>query len=184
VRVALTVLCLCFFHIAAFADDIKMPVKLDSEGFNNVFADAGKVFISGQPTIEGLKRLKALGIDTVINLRPSSEMDNRERVPFDEAAALKELGMRYINIPVGGNAHPFTPSALEKFAAAMKHLKGKTLVHCSSARRASHMWTAYLAKHEGMDINNAIAHGRAINLDTPAFENLLGTNMGYTYNTP
>ena len=177
------ILAFCFFiiSVAAVADDIKMPEQLDSKGFQDVLADAGKVFISGQPTIEGLQRLKAEGITAVINFRTPREMDNREIVPFDEAAEAEKLGITYIHIPLGGDAHPYAPEALEKFAAAMENLSGKALIHCTVAWRASHVWSAYLTKYKGMDVNEAVAHGRAANMGTQPVESLLG---GVTYSLP
>jgi len=175
----LTLAC-CFFiiSVAAVADDIKMPEQLDNEGFRAVLADAGKVFISGQPTIEGLKRMKEKGVTTIISFRTAAEMDNRETIPFDEAQEIKKLGMKFIHIPLGDEESPYTPEALAKFAAAMENQQGKALVHCASAYRASHVWSAYLTKYQGMDLNEAVAHGRAANMGTPPVEALLG---GATY---
>jgi len=177
------VLAFCFFvlSVASVADDIKMPMQLDNTGFRTVLADAGKVFISGQPTIEGLKRMKAEGITTIISFRTPHEMDNRETIPFDEAAEVKRLGMSFIHIPLGGEDHPYTADALAKFAEAMEKLEGKALVHCASAFRASHVWSAYLTKYQRMNINEAVAHGRAVNMGTQPVEALLG-GISYSLN--
>lgn len=174
------ILAFCFFVITvgSAAADIKMPTKLDNDGFRGVLADAGKAFISGQPAIEGLKRLKAEGVTTVISFRTAREMDDREIVPFDEAAEAAKLGMTFIHIPLGDDEHPYTPDALAKFAKAMKALEGKALVHCASAWRASHVWSAYLVKYEGLDVNEAVAHGRAANMGIQPVEAMLG---GVTY---
>lgn len=179
----LAFLCLFLLTQVSLAEDIKLPTKIDHTGFQGVLADAGKVYISGQPTVDGLKRVKEMGVTTVINFRTPAEVNNRERVPFDEAAAAEALGLTYIHIPLGGDDHPYTPEALEKFAAAMKSLKGKALIHCTVSWRASHMWAAYLAKHEGMDINTAVAHGRAVGLGTQPIESLLGGDIKYSQPT-
>lgn len=176
-------LCLLFVSAPSFADDVKMPVKLDAPDFSGVLADAGKVFLGGQPSEDALKRLAAEGVSTIINFRTPAEMANRQRVPFDEAEVAKSLGITYIQIPLGGKDYPFKPSAVAAFAEALKKAKGKPLVHCGSAYRASHMWSAYLAKYEGMDINEAIAHGRAANMGTQAVEELLGGNVTYKLET-
>jgi hypothetical protein len=39
------------------------------------------------------------------------------------------------------------------------------------------MWVAYLARYRGMELNEAIEHGRAINLGTQPYEELLGNDM-------
>lgn len=163
---------------SARAGDIKKPEQLDATGFRAVLADAGKAFLAGQPTREGLERLKEMGVTTIINLRTQGEMDRIEG--YNEAEEAEALGMTYVHIPLGGDDHPYTPEALAKFAETMKASKGKPLVHCTVAGRASHMWAAYLAKYEGMDINEAVAHGRAANMSTPPFEKLLGSDITYS----
>lgn len=175
VFILITVLLAAF---SAQAGDIKKPEQLDTTGFRAILADAGKAFLSGQPTKEGLERLKEMGVTTIINLRTQAEMDRIEG--YDEAKEAEELGMTYVHIPLGGEEHPYTPEALAKFAEAMKTSKGKPLVHCTVAGRASHMWAAYLAKYEGMDINEAVAHGRAANMGTQMFEKLLGDELTYS----
>ena len=66
-----------------------LPQKLDVEGFQAVLASTGDVYVGGQPSREALDWLKSEGVTTVVNLRTQPEMDNRSRVPYDEAAALK-----------------------------------------------------------------------------------------------
>jgi protein tyrosine phosphatase (PTP) superfamily phosphohydrolase (DUF442 family) len=87
------------------------------------------------------------------------------KVPFDEAAVVKSLGMRYVYIPVRGNAEfPYSPDALKSFAAAMTDAKGKVLLHCTVAWRASHMWAAYLIQYRNVPVATALAQTRSINL--------------------
>lgn len=157
-----------------------IPVKLDSSGFQDVLAQTGNVYIAGQPSQNGLKRLAQDGVKTVISFRTPHEMNDRSIVPFDEAAIAAGLGMTYINIPLGGDAHPYSPDALAEFARAIDSAEGKTLIHCTVAWRASHMWAAYLTKYKGMDINEAAAHGRAVNMGVPPMEGLLGGNISYS----
>ena len=42
------------------------------------------------------------------------------------------------------------------------------------------MWVAYLVRHRGMELNEAIEHGRAINLGTLPVEELLGVELTFT----
>lgn len=165
----------------AFANDtVEMPVKLDSTGFRDVLAKTGDVYISGQPSEEGLEKLAKDGVKTVVSFRTAREMDDRDIVPFDEAAKAQALGMKYVHIPLGGPDTPYTPDALEAFAKVMAEQDGKTLIHCTVAWRASHMWAAYLAKYKGLDINEAVAHGRAVNMSTQPLEALLGGEVTYS----
>ena len=154
-----------------------LPEKLEVEGFQAVLASTGNVYVGGQPSREALDWLKSEGVTAVVNLRTQPEMDDRERVPYDEAAALDSLGIEYVHLPMGGNGAPYTPAALERFAETVDGAGGKVLLHCTVGWRASHMWVAYLARYRGMELNEAIEHGRAINLGTQPYEELLGNDM-------
>lgn len=156
-----------------------LPQKLDVEGFQAVLASTGDVYVGGQPSREALDWLKSEGVTTVVNLRTQPEMDNRSRVPYDEAAALESLGLEYVHIPLGGEDAPYTPEALARFAEAVDAAEGKVLLHCTVGWRASHMWVAYLVRHRGMELNEAIEHGRAINLGTLPVEELLGAELTF-----
>jgi len=141
------------------------PVILDTTGlFQARFARVGAdIFIAGQPTERGLRELKEQGVTTVVNLRTPSEMSGS--VPFDEAKLVAELGMRYVYLPVRGSAdYPYSPATLTQFAEAVSSSKGKVLLHCTIAWRASHLWAAYLIKERGVPVDAALANARAVNL--------------------
>jgi uncharacterized protein (TIGR01244 family) len=145
--------------------DVPAPVALDTHGqFQDKFARVGDdLFISGQPTEQALRDLHTQGVTTVVNLRTPEEM--AKRVPFDEAALVKNLGMRYVYLPMRGNAEfPYSPEAVKSFAAAMTDAKGKVLLHCTIAWRASHLWAAYLIQYRDVPAAKALAQARMINL--------------------
>jgi uncharacterized protein (TIGR01244 family) len=145
--------------------DVPAPVVLDGHGqFQDKFASVGDdVFISGQPTEQALRDLHARGVTTVVNLRTPEEM--KSRVSFDEAALVKNLGMEYVYVPVRGNAEfPYSPAAVKSFATAMTGAKGKVLLHCTVAWRASHLWAAYLIQYRDVPAAKALAQARTINL--------------------
>jgi uncharacterized protein (TIGR01244 family) len=162
---------------------VPAPVALDTHGqFQEKFASVGDdVFISGQPTDRGLRDLRAQGVTTVVNLRTPEEMS--KRVPFDEAAVIKELGMEYVYLPMRGTSEfPYSPAAVKSFAAAMSSAKGKVLLHCTIAWRASHLWAAYLIQYRDVPVATALQQARMINLmddmrmdgDTQPVEAFLG----------
>jgi uncharacterized protein (TIGR01244 family) len=120
------------------------------------------MFIAGQPTEKALRELRAKGVTTIVNLRMPEEM---ARVGFDEAALAKELGMRYVHIPMRGTPeNPYGPKELDTFAAAMSSADGKVLLHCTIAWRASHLWAAYLIRERNVPATEAIKQARQINL--------------------
>jgi len=140
------------------------PVTLDPTGlFQAKFVSVGDdMFIAGQPTEKALRDLRAKGVTTIVNLRMPTEMT---RVGFDEAALAKELGMRYVHIPmIGTPANPYGPRELDAFAAAMSSADGKVLLHCTVAWRASHLWGAYLIRERHVPVNEALSQARQINL--------------------
>ena len=145
--------------------EVPAPVILETRGlFQDKFARVGSdVFISGQPTEQALRDLHAQGVTTVVNLRTPEEMS--KRVPFDEAALVKELGMEYVYLPMRGTAEfPYSSEAVKSFAAAMSGAKGKVLLHCTIAWRASHLWAAYLIQYRGVPVATALQQARTINL--------------------
>jgi uncharacterized protein (TIGR01244 family) len=140
------------------------PVNLDIAGlFQAKFVSVGDdMFIGGQPTERALRELRAKGVTTVVNLRMPEEM---ARVGFDEAALVKELGIKYVYIPMRGTAdHPYGPKQLDAFAAAMASADGKVLLHCTVAWRASHLWAAYLIRERHVPVETALTQTRMINL--------------------
>jgi uncharacterized protein (TIGR01244 family) len=140
------------------------PVSLETTGmFQAKFVSVGDdMFIGGQPTEKALRDLRARGVTTVVNLRMPEEM---AQIGFDEAALVKELGMKYVHIPMRGSAeNPFGPKQLDTFAAAMAAADGKVLLHCTIAWRASHLWAAYLIRERKMPVADALSQARLINL--------------------
>ena len=140
------------------------PVNLDTTGmFQAKFVSVGDdMFIGGQPTEKALRELRAKGVTTVVNLRMPEEM---AQVKFDEAALVKELGMKYVQIPMRGTPeNPYGPKQLDTFAAAMATADGKLLLHCTIAWRASHLWAAYLIRDRKMPVETVLSQARAINL--------------------
>jgi len=146
------------------AATVPAPVKLDTTArFLAVFARLGDdLFIAGQPTERGLRELKAEGVTTVVNLRTPEEM---QRIGFDEPALARELGMKYVALPVRGNTeYPYSPATVTRFGDALRGANGKVLLHCTVAWRASHLWAAYLIRERGVSVDSALANARAINL--------------------
>ncbi|MCC6988054.1 MAG: hypothetical protein IT181_03595, partial [Acidobacteria bacterium] len=120
------------------------------------------LFIGGQPTEKALRELKAKGVTTVVNLRMPQEM---AQIGFDEAALLKELGITYVHIPMRGSAeNPYGPAQLDTFASTLAGARGKVLLHCTVAWRASHLWGAYLIRDRKMPVETVLAQTRKINL--------------------
>jgi uncharacterized protein (TIGR01244 family) len=143
---------------------VSAPVILDTAGlYQERAARVGEdMFVTGQPTERALRELRAQGVTTVVNLRTPEEMTRN--VSFDERALVAALGMQYVYLPVRGTSeYPYSPATLAKFADAVTNAKGKVLLHCTVAWRASHLWAAYLI-NRGIPVDSAFGNARAINL--------------------
>lgn len=163
-------------------DPAALPVTVaDIDGVQGgVFRD-GRVLIGGQPSETALKAFRDLGVTAVVNLRTPAETDDRERVSFDEAAAVADLGMAYVQIPLGGDDHPYTSAAVERFAAVLDLHDGPVLLHCTVGWRASYMWVAYLIRYQSLPLDAALERGEAIAINPPPLEGLLGRPLTLVY---
>jgi uncharacterized protein (TIGR01244 family) len=154
------------------------PKKLDKPGFLQGIWDVNMAYVSGQPTEEAFRALAAEGVKTVVCVRGTAEMNDRSVVSFDEAALLKELGVAYHHFPMG-SIEEYNPTVVKRFADVLAQSKGKVLLHCTVAWRASYVWTAYLHDVLEIPLDDAIKHGTAMNLSSNRVGAMLGVEFTY-----
>ncbi len=138
----------------------------------------GDLFISAQPTERTLEWLAGEGVRTVISLRTESE---HRRVDFDESEIVETLGLRFVQIPMGGE-YEYTPDQLSRFVEAYRTgaSEGNVLVHCASGGRARLLWTAYLINERGMDPNEAMDRASRLGGEPWSLGQLLGGGLRAT----
>ena len=112
------------------------------------------LYIGPQPQYVDFATIKAAGFTKVINMRTPDEM---KELKFHEDYLLKKANIDYDSIPIGGEKFKYSPEKLEEFARSLDSAKGKVLIHCRSGHRASQLWAAYLVKHKGKSIDEALA---------------------------
>lgn|GEM_PF-6456862 len=107
----------------------------------------------GQPTAEGLRRLAAMGVRVVVNLR-------RETAPdAGEQALVESLGMQYVAIPMHGVWAPTDAELAAALSVLCAHRGEAVFVHCrrgaertgvvvAAARIAFQGWTVRDARAE------------------------------------
>lgn len=116
---------------------------------------------AGQPRAEHFRRLADAGYRTVIDLRAAAEPRG-----FDEAAAAREAGLAYHNIPV-------TPQALgdaefDRFRALLEDPATRpVVVHCASSNRVGALLIPYLLLDEGRTPDDALAIAKQAGLRSP-----------------
>jgi uncharacterized protein (TIGR01244 family) len=115
---------------------------------------------AGQPTEEGLRRLRELGFRVVVDLRAPSEGTAAEE------AAVKTAGLRYVSVPV--TPETFRREDVEAVARILDERgRGPVLLHCATGNRVGGVWTV-LQVTKGVPYEDAEAEGRKIGLRSPA----------------
>jgi len=189
------ILVVSIFSVPALGDETsgesRADLGLDPEGLPHELSGFegeirglwrdGRVFIGGQPDETALARFAEIGVTVVVNLRTAAEMDDRERVPFDEAAFVVSLGMEYVHIPLGGEDDPYTPEAVDRFADVLERHEGPVLLHCTVAWRASYLWSAYLVNEQDFSLDRGMARAEAMAIDDLPIEGLLGRSLKLAY---
>ena len=105
---------------------------------------------AGQPSATQFRDAQAAGVSLIIDIR-----DPMEPRPFDEAALVSSLGMRYVNIPVVAGA--LSDDVMDQLLAAMRSSDGKpTMLHCASANRVGGPLIVYLMLEQGFAEPDAV----------------------------
>ena len=113
---------------------------------------------AGQPAPEAWSSLARDGVGTVINLRPDSEMGDR-----DEAAEVAAAGLVYHRLPVAG-ADGITAENARELMSLIENAEGDVLVHCASGNRVGALLALAALAEGGMDTEAAVAAGKAAGL--------------------
>jgi uncharacterized protein (TIGR01244 family) len=108
-----------------------------------------RVFITPQPSEAEIRSLPEKGITCVFNVRSPEEMSDKAQVPFEEDSIVRNLGMKYVQVPISGEKYPYSPEVLEAFAKVMQTDTGKILLHCRSGGRTAWLYAAYELKYLG-----------------------------------
>jgi dual specificity MAP kinase phosphatase len=108
-----------------------------------------EIFLGGQYSPKGLKKLKEMGITSILNMRTTS---------FEAAA--KEAGINYLQVPTPD----YTAPSLELLEGGIQFIdrvvkaKGKVYIHCRAGEgRGPTMVIAYLIK-TGLTLGDALTH--------------------------
>jgi protein tyrosine/serine phosphatase len=112
----------------ASAPPIAQPAygqKLRIAGIRNAGKITDVLYRGAQPKETGLSELHKLGITTIVDLR----REDRENIAWERKRA-ESLGMRFVNIPVGGWSPP-TDEQVAQFLSLLRSEPGqKVFVHC------------------------------------------------------
>lgn len=117
---------LSIFLLLAFAGLVTVNGQVAdwTKELPNLYKITDKLYRGGQPTEAGIKRLKALGIRTVVDLRDDDGRAKREE------SWVKAAGMRFVNIPLSNLLGPKD----ERIDAILKQIEldenRPVFIHC------------------------------------------------------
>lgn len=124
-----------------------------------------QLYRGAQPTEEGFRRLRDLGIRVVVNLRLP-----QDAAETGEQRIVESLGMRYVNLPVpDGNffdrSRRIPEEAVKGFFELMANPAGPVFVHCRrGADRTGAMVGLYRIARHGWDAQRAYLEARSVGM--------------------
>lgn len=119
-------------------------------------SDAGKVtdflYRGSQPNNEGIRQLKKIGVNTIVDLR-----GERRVVMEKERKEAESLGLHLVNIPGNGWSPPRDEQIAQFFSLVRKSPSQKVFVHCwFGADRTGVFVAAYRIAFDGWTPEQAI----------------------------
>lgn len=148
----LTIICLILLCATPTATQQEVPPIRNFVQVNKEFCTGG------QPRLEHLQKLKDEGVKVIINLRPTGEHRAAE-----EEAKVKELGLRYFNIPVVFG-DPKEEQATEFLKITDDPTNRPAFIHCASAIRVGAFWMIRRVLRDGWTVEAAEEEARKIGL--------------------
>ena len=110
-----------------------------------------KLFRGGQPRTGGIQRIAELGVNTIVNLRGTS---NRTRA--DEAEA-RALGLNYVNVSLPRWGRPDHTRIMRVIEVVVAPESGRVFVHCRDGLdRTGTVIALYRIIQEGWTTNDAL----------------------------
>ncbi len=147
---------------SAAADSAAVLMLLD--GVLNRACPLPGVATGGQPSAAHLTTLARAGYRTVLDLRAPDEPRG-----FDEAAAMRAAGLRYVTLPV--TSATFVDSTFDAFRRAMRVAGPQgVFVHCASGNRVGAAMVPWLVLDRGWNLERAIAAARVGGLRSAGLE--------------
>jgi protein tyrosine phosphatase (PTP) superfamily phosphohydrolase (DUF442 family) len=116
------------------------------------------VLTGGQPTAQQLRALQEAGGSIVLDVR-----DPMESRPVDEPALVQQLGMEYVNIPVGAGS--LNDATLDRILEVLRRAGNRTVFfHCGSGNRVGGALIPYFMLDQGMEEQDAVDQAMRVGL--------------------
>lgn len=128
------------------------------------------ILTGGQPVREQLVEAKNKGYKTIISLRARSETGL-----WDEGNTVRELGMKYISIPVSGSSSISAENSRKLVHSLSDPKDYPIMVHCGSGDRVGALFALDAGINQNIAIESALEIGRKAGLNRlePAVKKIL-----------
>jgi protein tyrosine phosphatase (PTP) superfamily phosphohydrolase (DUF442 family) len=127
-------------------------------GIANACQILPNVITGGQPNAQQLRALKEAGGGLVLDVR-----DPMESRPVDEPTLVRQLGMEYVNIPVGAGS--LDDATLDRILAVLRGAGDRTVFfHCGSGNRVGGALIPYFMLDQGMTEEDAVDQAMRVGL--------------------
>lgn len=118
------------------------------------FRPDSQTIVCGELDSEQVAALAQAGVEVVINLQPNDELG------FDEAAAVKQAGMHYEQLPISG-AEDLKQLKMLAFDKILRQHHGKKMaMHCKTGNRAGAAIALRAGWLRGRKMETAMERGR------------------------
>jgi protein tyrosine/serine phosphatase len=146
-RVVYLSVVLLLFSTSVLAQDTSTYTELPR--FEQV---TDRLYRGGQPRGEGLRRLRELGIDTIVNLRGTSKTTRAEE------AEARVLGFNYFNVALPNWGRPEDSRVRRALLIIAAPQNGRVFVHCKDGVDRTGMIVAlHRVTHQGWKTSDALA---------------------------
>ena len=118
-----------------------------------------RLYRGGQPRDGGLRRLRELGIDTIVNLRGTSKTTRAEE------AQARALGFNYFNVALPNWGRPQDERVRRALLIIAAPQNGRVFVHCKDGvDRTGTIVALHRVTHQGWKTNDAMAEAELLGM--------------------
>ena len=126
------------------------------QGIKNFYEVDSHVYRGAQPSEAGFEYLAKIGVKTVVDLREPGDRATQEE------QTVTALGMKYINIPMGGLTPPTQAQTSEILELLEDNTTGAVFVHCMrGADRTGAVIGAYRVEHDHWSNDRALSEAKS-----------------------
>jgi protein tyrosine/serine phosphatase len=117
------------------------------------------VLRGAQPGTDGVRALAAIGVKTIVDLRPANERAGKEKTDAEA------LGIKYINVPMNGFHAPAGETVDRVLTTLNDAAAWPVFVHCQYGEdRTGTVIACYRIRHDGWNNDKALAEAKKLGM--------------------